>query len=337
MKKRSLTLLVLGIVLTTFCMVAVTSGPAMAKKRPYKVAGISAPEYRGTKSLYSIKEKVEAGTEGRVQFDIFPANQLGDYTQVFEEIRRGSIEMGLIFLPSQFDVMLEVGSLPFLASTGEGMKKQLSPGSYVYEIIDKSLDHLGVKLLRLYGDGFIGVGTAKKPSNPTSPSATKDTLIRVAPLAVYKETAEDMGFRTTNIPYADTYSAIQTGVCDGWIGGSSQINYLSFRDVIKYYTPYNCLFDQTAYLMNKKLWESMSEADRKVLLDAVNAEADKSFADSMTEDLEFQAKLREAGVEIVELTDEDRAVLAEHIRGTTWPKLADTYGAETLKKIKETL
>lgn len=336
MKKRSLVLLVLGIVMTVFCMVA-TSGPAMAKKKPLKVAGISAPEYRGSKSLVTIKEKVEAGTEGRIKLDLFPANQLGDYTQVFEEIRRGSIEMGLIFLPSQFDVMLEVGSLPFLASTGEGMKKQLSPGSYVYEIIDNSLDKLGVKLLRLYGDGFVGVGTSKKPTNPTDPLTGKDTLIRVAPLAVYKETAEDMGFRTTNIPYSDTYSAIQTGVCDGWIGGSSQINYLSFRDVIKYYTPYNCLFDQTAYLINKKLWESMSEADRKVLMDAVNVEADQSFADSTSEDLEFQKKLQEAGVEIIELSDADRVTLADHIRSTTWPKLADTYGAETLKKIRESL
>lgn len=336
MQKRCFSLFLLGLFVAAFCFGPMADG-AMAKAKTFKVAGISAPEYRGTKSLYAIKEAVEAGTEGRIELDVFPANQLGDYTQVFEEIRRGSIEMGLIFLPSQFDVMLEIGSLPFLASTGEGMKKQLSPGSYVYEIIDKSLDKLGVKLLRLHGDGFIGVGAAKKPENPTRPGMKKDALIRVAPLAVYKETAEDLGYRTTNIPYADTYSAIQTGVCDGWIGGSSQINYLSFRDVIDYYVPYNCLFDQTAYLVNKKLWESLSEADQKVFMDAVNAQADKSFDDSMAEDVQFQDKLREAGVEIIELSDEDRSALAEYIRSTTWPKLADTYGAETLEKIRESL
>ncbi|MCF4112858.1 MULTISPECIES: TRAP transporter substrate-binding protein DctP [Dethiosulfovibrio] len=336
MRKGFLAAALLGIMATVFCTTAIP-GMAEAKGDKFKVAGISAPEYRGTKSLYAIKDKFEAATDGKIELDVFPANQLGDYTQVFEEIRRGSIEMGLIFLPSQFDVMLEVGSLPFLASTGEEMKKQLSPGSVVYDIIDKSLDKLGVKLLRLYGDGFIGVGIAKKPSNPTDPSADKDALIRVAPVAVYKETAEDMGFRTTNIPYADTYSAIQTGVCDGWIGGSSQINYLSFRDVIDYYIPYNCLFDQTAYIINKKLWESMKPEEQKALLDAVNVEADKSFADSTIEDLEFQKKLEEAGVEIIEVSDEERAALAEHIRATTWPKLAKTYGEETLEKIKKDL
>jgi TRAP-type C4-dicarboxylate transport system substrate-binding protein len=245
--------------------------------------------------------------------------------------------MGLIFLPSQFDVMLEIGSLPYLAQTGEGMQKQLSPGSYVYNTIENSLDKLGVKLLRIYGDGFIGVGAAKKPANAAVPGADKDALIRIAPLAVYKETAQDLGYRTTNIPYADTYSAIQTGVCDGWIGGSAQINYLSFRDVIEYYIPYNCLFDQTAYIINQKLWDSFSDEEQKIFMEAVNKQADKSFADSEAEDLEFQAKLEEAGVEIIGISDEEREALSTYIRETTWPKLAEIYGEDTIEKVQESM
>ncbi len=333
MKKR-----IARIVLCVFVLGLLTAGAAMAADTmKLKVAGISSPEYRGTKSLYTIKEAVEEGTDGRITLEIFPANQLGDYTQVCEEIRRGTIEMGLIFIPSQFDQMLEIGSLPALATTGEGMQKQLSPGSYVYGIIDDSLDKLGVKLLRIHGDGFIGVGAAKKPENATKADADKDTLIRIAPLAVYKETAEDLGYRTTNIPYADTYSAIQTGVCDGWIGGSAVINYLSFRDVIKFYIPYNCLFDQTAYLINKDIWNKISAEDQKVIMDAVNKQADKSFADSKSEDLEYQKKLAEAGVEIIPLTDQEMTDIATYIRATTWPKLADQFGEETLEKVKESL
>ena len=338
MMKKRIECGVLGIFVLGLLMVGVAALPSLAKEKlVLKVAGISSPEYRGSKSLYAIKEIVEKETEGRVVLDVFPANQLGDYTQVFEEIRRGTIEMGLIFLPSQFDLMLEVGSLPFLAATGEGMQKQLSPGSYVYSIIEESLDKLGVHLLRIYGDGFVGVGLAKQPKNHAQPGAPKDAMIRVAPLAVYKETAEDLGFRTTSIPYADTYSGIQTGVCDGWIGGSSQINYLSFRDVIKYYVPYNCLFDQTAYIVGKKVWEKISPEDRKVIVDAVNEQADKSFADSNAEDLEYQKKLEDAGVKILPLSDDEMTAIAEHIRATTWPKLEKTYGKETIGKIRESL
>jgi TRAP-type C4-dicarboxylate transport system substrate-binding protein len=338
MKQKQLLWALLAIfVLSTAIVTGTATSSSAADTVKLKVAGISAPEYRGTKSLYTIKEEVEKKTDGRIVLDIFPANQLGDYTQVFEEIRRGTIEMGLIFLPSQFDVMLEIGSLPYLAQTGEGMQKQLSPGSYVYNTIENSLDKLGVKLLRIYGDGFIGVGAAKKPANAAVPGADKDALIRIAPLAVYKETAQDLGYRTTNIPYADTYSAIQTGVCDGWIGGSAQINYLSFRDVIKYYIPYNCLFDQTAYIINQKLWDSFSDEEQKIFMEAVNRQADKSFADSEAEDQKFQAKLEEAGVEIIGINEEEREALATYIRETTWPKLAEIYGEDTIQKIQESM
>lgn len=337
MSGRSKAFCILGVFVLAAVLFSAGITPSYAKPITLKVAGISAPEYRGTKSLYTIKEVVEKETEGRIVLDIFPASQLGDYTQVFEEIRRGTIEMGLIFLPSQFDLMLEVGSLPFLAETGEGMQEQLSPGSVVYDIIEKSLDKLGVNLLRIYGDGFVGVGLAKEPTNVLKAGMPKDAMIRVAPLAVYKETAEDLGFRTTSIPYADTYSAIQTGVCDGWIGGSSQINYLSFRDVIKFYVPYNCLFDQTAYIVGKKVWDQISEADQKVILKAVNEQADKSFADSKAEDVEFQQKLADFGVKIIPIPDKEMAEIAETIRNTTWAKLEKTYGKETLEKIKKSL
>jgi TRAP-type C4-dicarboxylate transport system substrate-binding protein len=302
-----------------------------------KVAGISPLEYRSTLGLNRIAEKVKNATDGRIEMDIFPMNQLGDYTQVFEEIQRGTIEMGLIFIPSQYDVMLEIGSLPFLAESYEDMRDQLSPGSYVYSIIDEAISKLGIKFLRIYGEGFVGVGSAKKPENHADPKADKGMLIRVAPLAVYKETSQDMGYRTTSIPYADTYSAIQTGVCDGWIGGSSQINYQVFRDVINYYTPYNCLFDQTGFLINQELWDSLSPEDQKIISEAVDYEADKSFADCKAEDEKYIKMMAEEGIEILEITPEQKKALAEHIRNVTWPKLEKKFGKDVLDKVKESL
>ncbi len=302
-----------------------------------KVAGISPIEYRSTKGLYRIAEKVEEATEGRIKMDVFPMNQLGDYTQVFQEIQRGTIEMGLIFIPSEYDVMLEIGSLPFLADNYDDMRDQLSPGSYVYSLIDEAIGNLGIKLLRINGEGFIGIGSAKKPENYADPKADKDTLIRVAPLTVYRETSQDMGYRTTSIPYADTYSAIQTGVCDGWIGGSSEINYQVFRDVINYYIPYNCLFDQTAFLINQELWDSLSADEQKIIHDAVDIEADLSFKDWQAIDEENMELMADYGIEVLEFTAEEREALAEHIRNTTWPKLEDKFGKDILDKVKESL
>jgi len=334
---RKIKLALLGIFIVGLLFGTIGNTVLAQSELVIKVAGISPIEYRSTQGLYRIAEHVEEATEGRIKMDVFPMNQLGDYTQVFQEIQRGTIEMGLIFIPSEYDVMLEIGSLPFLADNYDDMRDQLSPGSYVYSLIDEAIGNLGIKLLRINGEGFIGIGSAKKPENYADPKADKDTLIRVAPLTVYRETSQDMGYRTTSIPYADTYSAIQTGVCDGWIGGSSEINYQVFRDVINYYIPYNCLFDQTAFLINQELWDSLSADEQKIIHDAVDIEADLSFKDWQAIDEENMELMADYGIEVLEFTAEEREALAEHIRNTTWPKLEDKFGKDILDKVKESL
>ncbi|MDD4365257.1 MAG: TRAP transporter substrate-binding protein DctP [Synergistales bacterium] len=334
MNRSGRNLSTVGIVLLVLALTLVSCGSALAKTT-IKVAGISPVEYRSTQSLYRIAEKVKEQTSGRIEMKVFPMNQLGDYTQVFEEIRRGTIEMGLIFLPSQFDVTLELGSMPFLAENYTQIREVLSPGAFVCDTLDAALDKLGVKQLRIFGEGFIGLGSTKMPEKPIDPKADKGLLVRVAPVAVYKYMAEDMGFRTTTIPYADTYSAIQTGVCDGWIGGSSQINYQVFGDVIKYYVAYDSLFDQTTMMINKKFWEGLSDGDRKIIQDAVDVEADLSFELCAQEDGDYLNKMKERGIEVITFSDAEKAEMARYIRVQTWPKLKERLGDELIDRLME--
>lgn len=308
---------------------------AQAEKITMKVASIQPVDHRSNKSLERVKEKVEAGADGRIELKLYPVNQLGDYTQVFEEIRKGTIEAGLIFVPSQFDPTLELGSLPYLAENYEQIRKELSPGSFVCDTIETALEDLGVKQIRIFAEGFIGYGTSKMPKDPADPSVDKGILVRVAPLAVYKESAGDLGFRTTTIPYADTFSAMQTGVCDGWVGGSPQINYQVFGDVIKYYLPYNCFFDQTAFLVNLDLWNSLSAEEQQLFIDAIDIEADESFASCEAEDEKYLEEMKDKGIEIFEFTDEELEQLAVYSRNTTWPKFKDRFGEELINDLLE--
>lgn len=53
------------------------------------MAGQYAPDHSTTKLQYKFKEIVEAESNGEIEIKVYPANQLGDYTQVYEELRRG--------------------------------------------------------------------------------------------------------------------------------------------------------------------------------------------------------------------------------------------------------
>jgi TRAP-type C4-dicarboxylate transport system, periplasmic component len=310
------------------------TGADAAEKMRIRVATQYAKGHPALTALNQFKERVESATGKRIAINIFPANQLGDYTQVYEELRRGTIDMGLISVPSQFDPRLEVTYVHYLASTYPEARKIYAPGSYLWKTVEKLHGDLGVKFLGLNVEGFGGLGLTKKPDNLTDPTAPKNILLRVPPMDVFKLTADEEGFRTVTVPFAELYTALQTGVADGWSGGPPVVNYLQFRDVIKYFLVNNNFFENTAYLMSGKVWDKLSAEDRTVIQNAVNDLAAASFDVAQKADEENLKKMSDAGIEVIRLNENQLKSWATQSREKTWPKLADRLSAELINGLR---
>ncbi|SKC81489.1 TRAP transporter substrate-binding protein DctP [Maledivibacter halophilus] len=302
-----------------------------AEKFKLRIASHYPEEHIAVKILKNVKEKIETETNGNIEIRIYPGGQLGDYTQVYEEVMRGTIDMAHIAIPSQYDEKIEMNFIPYLIEDYEQLEKVFAPGSYFYNKYEEIHKNQGVQLLGIYAEGFIGFGTKDLPKDLADPLVKKDALIRVPPIDVYKLVTEDMGYRTTTIPYADLYSALQTGVADGWIGGTPLLNYLQFRDAINYFIPYNVFMENTGYFINEELLNSMPEEYQKLIKDTFMEEAKNSYKLAKKNDEEAMAKLKEYGVEIVEMSNEERKSIAKHVRETTWPKLQKKFGEEIME------
>ena len=99
-------------------MVTVFALAADAKvKYKLRFAGNYAPDHPGTKSQYDIAEEVKQATNGEVEIMVYPGGQLGDYSQVYEDIMRGNVDMGFFYITGQYNPMLEISSMPYLATT----------------------------------------------------------------------------------------------------------------------------------------------------------------------------------------------------------------------------
>lgn len=307
---------------------------AAEKKVRIRVASQYAEDHPATKALEQFKSRIEKETNGRISIRLYPANQLGDYTQVYEELRRGTIDMGLISVPSQFDTRLEVTYLHYLAMNYDEARKIYARGSVLFNAMDKLHNALDVKFLGFNVEGFGGLGLAKKPDNMRSATADKGILLRVPPMAVFKQTADDEGFKTISVPFAELYTALQTGVADGWSGGPAILNYLQFRDVIKYFVVNNNFFENTSYLMSAKKWASLSPADQKIIGDAIADLSMKSFDIAEEGDAKYQKMLADAGIEVVKLTDDELKAWADNCRKVTWPKLEERLTKELIGELK---
>lgn len=301
----------------------------------FRVSGQHAPDDPATIKLMEVAAEIEEKTEGRVEMTVYPSNQLGDPSLVQEEVMVGSIDIAQVFMYSQFDQRFEINSVPCLATNYDDLKKIYAPGSSFYSNFERILDENDLKLLGCYVEGFIGVASKEIPEKIAEPAVNNDILIRVPGSEVYKNTGVALGYNTTTIPYADLYSALQTGVADGWLGGTALMNYLQFRDVINYWIPYNVTVENTTYIMNKDSLEMLSETDQKILIDAFNNAALDSIDEVKNLEAEAIENLKEAGVEIVELSDDDMNSIASYVREQVWPEFAEIVGEELFDDIIE--
>lgn len=302
-----------------------------------KIAGQFPTDNPASVAVESLKKYVEEKSEGRLILEHYPANQLGDANLVFEGIMDGSVDMGLLYNSSQYDPMIEINSLPYLVTNTEEIKKVYSEGSNYFNIYSDIFSKLNVKVLGIHTDGLIGVHTMEEPKDHADFSKDKQVLIRTPAVDVYSMTAKDMGFQTVTISFSDLYTSMQTGVCKGSIGQTAIGTYTAFRDVAKYYIPYRAFVECLDYMINEDTWNALPSDLQEILKEGINIEVAKQFANVDASEAEYSAKLEEAGITILPVTDEERQEMAEYIRTNTWPKLYDKLGKDVMDKIMEDL
>ncbi|NJB69115.1 TRAP-type C4-dicarboxylate transport system substrate-binding protein [Desulfobaculum xiamenense] len=310
------------------------AGKAETKSVEFKFATQHPVEHMAHKAAERIKARVEKETQGRVTIKIYPANQLGDASQIYEEVIRGSIDIAHITVPDQYDSRLGIGFIPYIARDYDQIREVFAKGSFIDTEMAKMHDALGVKFFSYFGEGFIGVGAVEPVENMKQPGVEKGIMIRVPGLDVFKFGGEELGFRTTSIPYSDTYSALQTGVVKGWIGGPPNLNYLGFRDVIKHYYQYNVNFESTQYVMNKAKFEALSPEDRKIVETAFVEEAQQSFLMAESEDQMYRKKLEEAGIEVTVFTTQELEEMANYVREHAWQRLEKNLTPELVNGLR---
>ena len=324
-----------GLKLTTAALALVQATSVMAADVKLRLAGQHPVDHNATIVLKETIAEIEGANVG-VEIKLFPAGQLGNGEVVFEDTAAGVIDIGHTFIYSHNDPVLEINSLPYLVSNYEEMEKVYSPGSKFYEVYDEHISAQGLKLLGVFAEGFIGVGSTKAPADAGG-VGDKDLNIRVWSAEVGRLTAQEMGFKTTTMNWGDVVPAIQQGVIDGVIGGTAESNYTVFGDSVKYFTPYNAFVENTAFYINQNVWDGLTPEQQEAMSSAFAKAAEKSFALSEKVDKEFLGRLSEKNIEVVSLTDEQLSGIAAHVRESVWPALEENLGKELLDAIKADL
>jgi TRAP-type C4-dicarboxylate transport system substrate-binding protein len=118
-----------------------------------------------------------------------------------------------------------------------------------------------------------------------------------------------LGANATPMPYGEVYSSIQTGVIDGAENNWPSYDSSGHFEVAKYYTLDQHLIVPEVLVMAKSSFEKLSEEDQALVRQAARDAVPVMRELWAARELESEARVREAGVEII--TDIDKTPFIE--------------------------
>ena len=271
-------------------------------------------------------DEVRKKTKGRIDITVYLAGALGDCVLSNELVMRGSIEMALLPIAPTYDPRLNFAYYtPYLFKNIEEAKKGYAKGGWINIMVDDLLAGVNIKGLSVLPVGMSGATLRKEPPSPGDPDVPKGMKIRVMPLKPCELTYKRLGYIPVAIPYAEAYSAIETGIADGQMGGPPFQGH-EFRDIQGVWIQYNDFVETFWFMVNRKLFNGLTKEDQKILIEAAERQGEKQWKLVESQDELYRKKMAERGLKIIMLTDAELEKIAKAIRTDVWPELDKLVG-----------
>jgi tripartite ATP-independent transporter DctP family solute receptor len=272
-------------------------------------------------------ELVKAKTNGRIEVQVAPSAQLGDDAAMVTALRTGALDMSANSQGAVANAVPEYAAfgMPFMFSSPAAAFKLLD-GPLGKELADKSAEK-GLILLGTWDNGIRQMTNSKRPI--TKVEDMKGLKMRVPPDATLVDIMTALGAESQQIKFAELYVALQQGVVDGQENPLVNIHASKLYEVQKYLTLTNHQFQMTPFLMSKRTWDKLSDADKKAVRDAAAEATALQRKLSQDADEKLLADLKAKGVQVSTV---DKAAFAKATASVDDKWLGSPIGAY-LKKV----
>ena len=286
-------------------------------------------------------ELVEERTDGRIKMQIYPGAQLvqGEQTREFTAMRSGVIDMavGSTINWSPQIAQLNIFSMPFLMPDYAALDAltQGAVGERIFELIQEN----GVVPLAWAENGFREVTNSQRPIR--TPEDMQGLKMRVVGSPIFNDIFTALGANPTQMSWADAQPALTTGAVDG------QENPLTIYDVLNMHelgqdnvTLWHYVADPLILAVNQQVWDSFTPEDQEIVRQsAIDAGAYgvEVARKGLTEgDQSLVEKIKGYGVEVIELTEEERQAFVEATR-PVYDSWRERIGADLVEQAEEAI
>jgi tripartite ATP-independent transporter DctP family solute receptor len=217
-------------------------------------------------------QKIAEQSKGRIDFQIYPNNQLGSDSDMLSQIRSGAIDY---FTLSP----LILGTLvPAAQISGVGFA--FKDYSQVWAAMDGDLGaHVRGQIAKtsvfafdkIWENGYRQITTSNRPIN--SPADLKGLKIRVPTSPLWTSMFRAFDSSPTSINFAEVYSALQTHIVEAQENPLALLTTAKLYEVQKYVSMTNHRSDGFWFLANKQKWDKLPKDLQAIVTANVNAAA----------------------------------------------------------------
>ncbi|MDD4107655.1 MAG: TRAP transporter substrate-binding protein [Prolixibacteraceae bacterium] len=235
-------------------------------------------------------------SEGKLEIEVYPAEQLGSEQQCVELVQIGSLAITKVSaaVMESFAEDYKVFGLPFLFRNKEHAYKMFD-GDIGRDLL-LSTENKWIRGLCYYDAGSRSFYTKTKPI--THPDDLAGMKIRVQRSITAVEMMRALGGSATPISWGELYTALQSGVVDGAENNPPSLYTSRHYEVCKFYSLDEHSTIPDVLVISKIIWDRLTPQEQEWVQQAADESARlerKLWAESEKKSLE---EIQKAGVEI---------------------------------------
>jgi len=275
-------------------------------------------------------DEIEKGTQARYKCQQFPSSALGGEREMIESIQLGTLDLvntstGPVgnFVPE-----VKIVDIPFLFRDYDHARKVMD-GPIGQDILTK-FPSKGIIALGWTENGFRHMTNSKRDIvKPTDAAGLK---MRTMENKVHMDGYRTFGILPTPMAFPELFGALQQGTVDGQENPIPVILASKFSQVQNHLSLTGHVYSPALLLLSPKTWGKLSDADKKVFLDATKKASIAQRKKVNDDENTGIAQLEKEGMKVIKIVDGQ--AFRDAVR-PAYVAYGKEFGAENIKKIQD--
>jgi tripartite ATP-independent transporter DctP family solute receptor len=315
------------------------TGAALSVSAPYassraapltmRFAHFGAEDHPSNVAAKQFAERVASRTDGEIKINIFPNNVLGGPPEQAQQIKLGTIDMGL---PTQgqldkYDTAFAAVMLPFIWDSPQHAFRVLDGPAMAW--LAPLAEKQGFILLHNWEYGFRNVTNNVRPIN--APGDVKGLKLRAPPELQIQASMEALGATVQAIAFPELYLALSQKVVDGEENPIAVIYFNKFYEVQKHLAVTRHIYNNMIHTVSAAAWARLTPGQQAIFREESASAGEfmrKLIADQEDEQIK---RIEAAGMAV---TRPDLAPFRA-MMGPAYERIAAYAGADNVKKFRE--